>query len=609
MELNKVPEFNKIDSIVHDALSWKIESTKKYELQVLGKYYYLLILSNNKSLSIKVPRYDFNFLNLITEYIYYLDLTIKLFIEERIQEYNGTVIFDIFRFCRMHSKDFNRLIFPFTEVNENEIIYGTNSEFVISREKFIPIFDPDDTVILRSLQRELIIGLFRLFHVISSKNLINHPVHIDLKVFLSLFLSKSFFERNKGIKSLFINYKDRLSSSEQELRSFVSFYRKNGNLSNVLIIKYPYYVDIDPRIYKNLDSVNKIFEINFKNRLLYIDEINNHELYLLPEEIQGVETNALSSVIESYEIVNTYHSPELFQKLMDLKAKWKSFEFNKYLTPYPAFWFMIINKSEDCQFWKTQFTKNYPQVQGAILDDIYGIIEIIYEIDWLKNYLQIKKESVVIIPHYWYNLSQSVNLQAFIENELKTKVFEYLSDIKELPSNGGNIEAIILDPFNTITISNIVIKTPSSIKYRLPVPDFIYFNHQPYIKYFIAKYKYEALTLGAREHYDSTHIQNIENWHRVRSKILQDCKTDLTKYNRTYGQNEFDKEVEQELKDYELNEDEIIEETTKLVDKKRTMDKLCESIIVISTEDKVFDLRPNSKVIILNQGYTVTTNA
>ena len=128
MELNKVPEFNKIDSIVHDVLSWEIESNEKYELQVLGRYYYLFILSNNKFLSIKVPRYDFDFLNIITEYLYYLDLTLKLFIEDRVQEYNGTVVFDIFGFCRIHSEDFNRLIFPFSEVNEKEIIYGTNSE-------------------------------------------------------------------------------------------------------------------------------------------------------------------------------------------------------------------------------------------------------------------------------------------------------------------------------------------------------------------------------------------------------------------------------------------------------------------------------------------------
>ena len=86
--------FDKIHDVVLETL--EIQDKRPYILEVIGKWYYDFLISNQEKLTLYLPSYDEKLLNIIYDYVRLFSLTYRLLKKNPILDFEGTCLFNIF---------------------------------------------------------------------------------------------------------------------------------------------------------------------------------------------------------------------------------------------------------------------------------------------------------------------------------------------------------------------------------------------------------------------------------------------------------------------------------------------------------------------------------
>ncbi|HEU4791225.1 MAG TPA: hypothetical protein VFS71_16180, partial [Flavobacterium sp.] len=153
--------------------------------------------------------------------------------------------------------------------------------------------------------------------------------------------------------------------------------------------------------------------------------------------------------------------------------------------------------------------------------------------------------------HYLYELNNKV---LFVDNN---EIDYYLKETNIL----------LLDAFNIINLVNIL---PKKSDFKVIIPDFIYFNYQPWIKYHILNYQYDALLNPIREKIDTEFQNNKEKYNKSKSELIQNIKHEIINYRKKYNSDNIEvliesEDINLESEDFVFYNEEEIEFTKKVL--------------------------------------------
>lgn len=603
MELKVITDnFEKLNEVVLESLKRRNDSLKDIDVLILiGKWYLRFIESSEEQISLKVPHFNENLKQTVIEYLVALDLLIKLYELPPLQSFEGTELFDVFSYTHdqdSYTRRRKEYGIPFKKAVNDEYLFG--DEIIVSKERFLPVFKKGTV----KSHKDAIYDAFNLFQAIVMHDLINHPVLIDLEKDLSFLLMRAPFFHHTKLLVECISSKDINSDDDRdEILDEVG----KKLIKRSLIYRYPYHKNVDNVISNEISERGKQFEVDLKTRFSY-EEIEKYEIYLLPGEEKLIEDAESLISLPSYEIIDTNHCTQIFRDMAELRDLWKTTEFNIYSTPYPAKWLMCIHKGQNLDFWRKQFRKDYPLVNGRILQVVNNLIDLVYELDWMSQSLPKERSAKCFIPGL--NIFPKVldSLEDFLLNRYDN-IYEFKYPLPELKPEINNV--IILDPFNKITLSNIT--RDQCLGVKVIVPDFVFFNYQPFMKYILVKYQFGALLEGFRSRMDIKYYNYSIKWQKVKSDLLNEGKKKLGTYQKKYLSKEEFKlyseenyEQIQDLSDLERSEEELFEN---IQNKERKVKLVKGNIHIITTDSRNFVLAPGSSILMVENGYIIKTLA
>lgn len=577
--------FEKIHKVVLETLRSPVRKAVIFD--VIGKWYYRFLSSEENLLSLKLPYYEPKSINDIYQYLRIFLLTYKLVNKPRLTVFNDTCLFNVFGY----QQNYSRLIktdcsIGFIKEKGNLLVW--EKDILVSKNVFLPVFTK---VQCENNNWAIINNTFNLFKAIRNNRLIEYPVLIDMHKDLALSISCS--------KDL---------TPEEYLLFQTVVYKKNGSddddidledalfekdITDQISITYPYNRNIRSWFLK---IAQKKFELNIYDRFCYIN-ISEEDLFLLPEETflnNGIEKQFISKI----KVVNTDHGQGLYELMHTLKEKWQGYEFNKFTTPFPKYWFLFINKSLSKEEWLFHFKLNYPNVaESPLIRDIEKIINELHDLNWARSLLEEIERPVFLSP----------NLNGLKGKRLKTAFVSFKNflltihpgvdfvESKEDYNYYNHKDLIILEIFNVIDVVNII-QNNKLDNYRILVPDFIYFAYQPWIKYQLASYQFEALLSSKRRLLDSDYENNFKIWQEFKIDIIKEIRLEIKAYQKKYSFVMIENEpvdIVLEGEDIELKNYEEIE----LIEIKREKTHK-EGLEIISSKGYELNLSQKSEVLI-----------
>ena len=516
--------FDKIHEVVIEALSPKEEFSPF--LKIIGNWYYKFLNSNDDKLTIQIPKHEETLTNLSYNYVRLFSLTFRLINRERLLNFENTCLFNIFDYSIKNENFSNnsKSTFDFMK-EEGGIVYWTDN-ILFPKNRFLPVF------IKQQIEKEYwddTYNTFRLFSIIENKELINYPILIDYRNDLCLSLSNSedmISEDFAQFKT--INWNAKKYSQEDAIE--IEDELLTQKFTHQISIKYPYHNNIHSYL---LDIGAKKVSLNFNNRFYY-QNLSNEYLYLLPNEFEE-NFQVYSDVSSCFRILNTEHNVALFKVLNEFKSTWQAYDFNKFTTPFPKYWFLFINQSINKEEWVEMFKIDYPDVsERPIINTINSIIELIYDLNWSKQFVTSEKEPILLLPE----------LRGLNKRKLEKPLASFKNYLLSINSNTIFIESnetyeyndynnlLVFDGFNIINLFNILQKNN---KVQILIPDFLYFNYQPWIKYYLLNFQFDALLNQKRESLDDNYLVNQEAYTNLKDLIIKEIKLDITNYRKKYN--------------------------------------------------------------------------
>lgn len=576
--------FNQIHDIVLEALSF--EEYQLNFLNVIGKWYFNFLSSNNKKLTLHIPKYKEEIINVIYDYTRLFSLTYRLINKQELTDFDSTCLFNVFDYNKKKNNFYDSdSTFDFVRQEGNFLIWSNN--IVVSKKRFIPIFQKKQ---IENSNWIDIYNTFKLFRIIERGNLINRPILINFEEDLCLSLSTGEHTKTDEIV-LFntINWDSNKMTDDDAIEYEDDL--RNQDFSHQITIRYPYHKNIHSYLF---NIGRQCFDLIFNSRFYY-QNISEDDIILLPTELfqEEVIVNNFSS---KFTIIDTSHSLELFNALSGFKELWQEYEFNKYTTPFPKYFFLFINHSLSKDEWLEIFISDYPDVaEKPIINNIIKIIDLIHELDWSKQFISQTKEFVLLLPeirglrkkrlykalnsfkNYLFNNNTNV---VFVENN---EDFDY-KEYKNL---------LLLDGFNIINLVNILQQNEDC---KILIPDFIYYSYQPWLKYHLLNYHFEPLLNSKRESLDEGFIENNQKFSREKDKMIKNIKSGIVEYREKYIMEEYDVEREEKLIDSEdiiPRNDEELEIGATFSEK--VNDK---ELLIVTTKNITYRLRGSNEVLL-----------
>lgn len=140
-----IPEYKNLNSLVLNAIAQKDLVSRDIDTAyVIGKYYCDFLRSENKSLSIYVPFYNEQTASYLSKYIYFLDLSLKLFSITPLTDPKGTYILDLFHWSLRSHLGITDFFVPFNGKGDGYFNYGIKDEFQVPFNRLAPVFYKDD---------------------------------------------------------------------------------------------------------------------------------------------------------------------------------------------------------------------------------------------------------------------------------------------------------------------------------------------------------------------------------------------------------------------------------------------------------------------------------
>lgn len=577
--------------------SINIKHKHQVELELIGLYLYKFLENEVEEICFKIPYYSTDFKELIIIYLRTFDFIYKLKSIEKLSKFDNVYLFDIFEYQKNRKNDRkNDSYFVKSTKSKGQNVFFGNYK-IASTKHFLPLFNSENY----SIKNPNIVlnDAFKLFSEVSLKNIISYPILINQKKNLSLYLTQK-----KILNTDFLLSENIVAHEiEDEIESIIENF-STYEIDNIFTLKFPYSSNIDSRIQQYL-KCHKRIQINLNSRLSY-DSVEDNDFILIPNESQIYNPKALFTCISnSYTILNTEHKQVLYDDLKSLKEEWQTHNFNIYTTPYPAKWFLCIHQGENKTYWKNLYKKEFPEVPEIIYRKIAEIIESIYDLNWIDNFLQKNTTTYLFLPKSKVFQESLYSLKTHIEyNFPKIKILKNEHEI----FTSKKSTYIFLDPFNIIGTSNII-QNYINFKIQIVVPDFLFFNYQPYLKYHILKYLFDPLLLGLRKKIDKNYNINQIIWEQGKSHLLKQISDDNFVYNKKYKNiephiiyEESFTEIDQEIIEY--NEAEIL-----LIEQKLNISAKNEEIKVYTTSDKEIILLSNQIIFREQRNFLIKTNA
>jgi len=520
--------FGKIHETI--LLTLALEEKNSSFLIVIGKWYFKFLESSQEKLSLQIPKYEEESINLVYNYLRLFSLIYRLLHKSTICDFEDTCLFNVFDFNKKKNS-FNGFESTFNfERQEGEFLIWSNN-IVTSKNRFIPVFINKQIENLNWIDTYT---TFKLFKSIENKNLINHPILINIEEDLCLSLSTGNQIKPEEIilfETTNCDSKIRTDTDAIEYEEFL--YTKD--LSHQITIKYPYHKNIHSHF---CDIGRKSFDLIFNSRFYY-QKINHDDIILLPREIYQEKLYS-NDIFSRFTIIDTNHEYKLFEVLKDFKSVWNGYEFNRFTTPFPKYWLMFINQSISKNEWFEMFKFDYPDLaEKPIINQIKIIIDLIYDLNWSKQFISEIKDPVILLPEIKgigkKRLEKSLNS---FKNYLSTNNPDTIFVEDDENFNYKKYKnLLLLDGFNIINVVNIIEQNDNL---EILIPDFIYFAYQPWIKYHILNYQFDCLVNSKRELIDENFNLNRNTFLKQKKNLIEDIKSDIINYNRKYNKDEAD---------------------------------------------------------------------
>ncbi|WP_299164229.1 hypothetical protein [uncultured Eudoraea sp.] len=564
-------EFKKIHNVIIDFL----QEENNNELAVIGSWYFRFLVSNQEKLSLHLPYCSEELLTLSFNYIRAFTVVFNLLKGEKLTEFEGTCLFDIFNASSCEKMD--ELTLDFIKLNENHVLWGENTltkgENTLAKlDAFLPVFSKEE--IIRLNKSKTIKNTFELFKSIRKTEVFDFPLLIELDETMLSFNNLENIDNEFISENLFFVDSTLDDDSAMELEDQLMA----QELNNSLLIKYPY--SKKPHDYL-IDIAKKKFKLVFNNRFAYNDILKN-DLVLLKDEAN------LTTKIE-YTIIDTNHSKDLYELFRSFNEQWFQLELNKFTTPFPKYWLLFLNASLTNEEWLKQFKKDFPAVaEKPIIRTIEKIIDEVIELNWIESVLT--DSTIILFPEL---KSLRKKRLEFVYNNFRNYVTSLNKNVEFIDKveshNYKNVK--VFDSFNIIYLANLnQFNCEDTI--NVMVPDFLYFGYKPFIKLYLFNYQFTPLFIGLREALDENYISNKEEIEELKIEIKRGIKLDLKNYRSKY-KDEIEDEIEDEnpnLEDLEFTNAEEIENTASEVNHENKIiiiNQYLENELAISSTEKV----------------------
>lgn len=562
-------EFKKIHGVIIDFL--KLENNYEIDkLEILGNWYFRFLISSVEKLNLHIPFYYVDFTLVAYRYIRCYTVLYNLLKQDKITQFEGTCLFDIFN--KSSRPDINDLILDFLSQKDDLSQWGENT--LTKSDNFLPVFDKKE--IIEIGDSKTIRNTFELFKSIRNSEIIQFPIQISLK---EQILS---FNNINDIDGDFISEKQFLLTTRMHRKEAIQKKKEMiGEFKNCISVKYPY--SVKPT-FPLTEIGQKKLNLVFNNRFAHNDILEN-DIFLLKNE-NSLKTNL------KYTIVDTDHSKELYDDFKYFREEWGSLILNKFTTPFPKYWLLFLNRSLTKEEWVEQFKKDFPAVaQKPIIRTIEKIIEQVVGLNWIEKVITDKTK--IFFPDLKSNRKKRLEM---VYNNFKNHVCSLYPNVKFIDSvdshNCKNV--IVLDAFNIIDLVN---KNDSinGTEINITVPDFLYFGYQPWIKYHLLNYQYTPLINGLRSTLDDNYNPNKEEVEKLKAIVISEIKSDLTIYRSKYKEEVKENEEVNEVpssEDIEFNNGEEIENAAlqnEIENNKETviLNQNLETELTISSSEKV----------------------
>jgi hypothetical protein len=577
--------FNKIHEVVLGALNLQEEHSAFYK--VVGKWYYNFLQSPDEKVTVHIPKYEKESINIAYNYVRLFSLTYRLINRPELTAFENTCLFNVFDYNKKRAHFINNTKSTIDFVKqEGEVLYWSDN-VLISKDRFIPVFIKEQ---IENSHWEDTFNTFKLFKIIENKGLINHPVLINFREDLCLSLSTGEkITADEFVQFKTINWDPKLYAQEDAIE--IEDELLSHDFTHQVSVKYPYHKNIHSYL---LDVGKKRMGLVFNSRFYYQNIIDT-DIYLLPKEIHENEL-VIEDFFSKFKILDTNHSLPLFKALSEFRVAWRAYEFNKFTSPFPKYWFLFINQSIPKDEWFEMFKTDYPDVsERPIIRSVKVIIDLIHDLNWSKLFIEGVKDPLILVPEIRglkkKKLEKSLNSfkNYLLRNNSKTIFVENNDDYEY--SEHKNL--LVLDGFNIINLINIFQQNDDL---QIVIPDFLYFNYQPWIKYQLLNYQHDALLNPKRELLDQNFVVNKEVFTNQRSELIKGIKSDIIKYRKKYNVEEEIVVIEEKLY---TNEDIVFRNEEELEISLATKEKATETELQIeTTTGKVFKLKSSNQILI-----------
>jgi hypothetical protein len=577
--------FDKIHEVVLEALNLQEERSTFFKF--IGKWYYNFLQSTVEKLSLHIPKYEEESIIIAYNYVRLFSLTFRLINRPELTAFDNTCLFNVFNFNKRMHQFLNNTKSTIDFVKqEGDVLYWSDNVF-FSKDRFIPVFIKEQ---IENSHWHVTYNTFKLFKIIENKGLINHPVLINFREDLCLSLStgdqisvEEFVQFKTIIWDAKVYSQEDAIEFEDELLS--------QDFTHQVSIKYPYHKNIHSYL---LDVGMKRMGLVFNSRFYY-QNISDESIYLLPNELHE-DAPIFIDFSSKFKILYTDHNLPLFKALSEFKSAWQVYEFNKFTTPFPKYWFLFINQSIPKDEWLEMFKTDYPDVSNRpIISSVKVIIDLIHDLNWSKLFIECLDKPVILLPEIRGLKKKKLekSLISFknylLSNNSKTVFIENNDDYEY--SEHKNL--LVLDGFNIINLINIFQQNKDL---QILIPDFLYFNYQPWIKYQLLNYQFDALLNPKRELLDENFNINKKVYTNQRSELIKGIKSEIIMYRKKYNIIE---EIEVIEDNFSNNEDFVFRNEEELEiclsNKEKTIDT---ELRIETTDGKVLKLKSSNQILL-----------
>lgn len=591
-------EMRKIHSIVIAVMQERGSFLPEHEvlLSLIGSWYHKWLTLGGEELILRIPYYDKEIMSSLIEYHYWFDLLIKIMAVSQVSDLSDSCLFDVRTYKLAGRTQRNQTDFSIEYRSSDSKLHRFDKDINVSADRFLPLFTRDQI----NSHKEIVADVFDLMKAIGRENLIPYAVKFDLASNVTLFVKQTSEQFSEKAFAKMLCTEDFRNDDDQ--RDLILDALSATDIRRCIVFTYPYHVDVSSVVVNEFRGRSKIFQISLSTRFVHT-EIEAQELLLTRAELGFGKSDDILNVTDRFFIKKTGCGAELITRLRTLRCEWNVAKFNTFSNPFPVKWLLCVHTGYTVDQWKVQFKNDYPDISGRLLSDCWSIIELVYEINWIDRFLPPDQNGTIVLPKSTIHNEVIFSLQEQLNARFKNVIFTDEID-QELMVNG---RVYLLDPFNVILLNNITL-CDNPENFHVVVPDFLFYTYQPFTRYLVLKYHFDALTGGLREHLDERFPECSAQWKTLSETMLRSSRKQLREFNSILAIDDEEEQLDNP-KDIanEFSAAELVERVA--VKERKNIERTTSGHLYIYTSTRKLVLRTNAPVLINQNGTLIRTIA